>query len=177
MFCAGAFGPGDDVHLGLETHTRHADRLADAFLMIDDEFLREDVQDLLVRGNRHGPRGIDHAVDVAGRYLLVADRHDAVRVEAPHMTACDPGEHRVDLAARHQLGFLDRALDRLHGRIDVDDHALLETARRMRPDAHDLDRPLWGELAHDGNNFRRSDVESDNQVPLGTSSHRSLQPR
>ena len=49
------------------------------------------------------------------------------------------GVHRVDLAAGHQLGFLDRALDRLHGRFDVDDDALLEAARGMRADADHLD--------------------------------------
>ena len=45
----GALGAGDDVHLGLEPHARHADGIADAFLPVDDEFLRQHVQDLLVR--------------------------------------------------------------------------------------------------------------------------------
>src|SRR3546814_3372456 len=35
-------------------------RLSDAFLVIDDEFLRQDVQDLLIRRNRHGARRVDH---------------------------------------------------------------------------------------------------------------------
>ena len=65
----GAVGAGDDVHLGLEAHARHADRLADAFLAVDDEFLRQDVQDLLVGRDRHGPRRVDHALDVAGASL------------------------------------------------------------------------------------------------------------
>jgi hypothetical protein len=51
--------------LRLETHAGHADRLADAFLVVDDEFLRQDVQDLLVGRDRHRARRVDHALDVA----------------------------------------------------------------------------------------------------------------
>ena len=50
-----------------------------------------------------------------------------------------PAIHRVDLAAGHQLGLFDGALDRLHGRFDVDHHALLQAARRMRADAEHFD--------------------------------------
>ena len=126
-----AVGAGDDVHLGLEAHARHADGVADAFLAVDDEFLRQHVQDLLVGGNRHGLGGVDHMLDVAVGDLAVADGHDAVGVEAAHMAAGDAGEHRVDLAPGHELGFLDRALDRLHRGLDVDHDALLEAPRRL----------------------------------------------
>ena len=57
-----ALGAGDDVHLGLEPHARHADRIADAFLAVDDEFLRQHVQDLLVRRDRHGLGRVDHVL-------------------------------------------------------------------------------------------------------------------
>jgi hypothetical protein len=36
------------VDARLEAHARHADRLADPFLPVDDEFLRQDVENLLV---------------------------------------------------------------------------------------------------------------------------------
>ena len=42
----------------------------------------------------------------------------------------------------HQLRFLDRALDRLHRGVDIDDHTALQPARRMRADADDLDRAV-----------------------------------
>ena len=63
----GAVGAGDDVHLGLEAHAGHADGIADAFLAVDDEFLRQHMQDPLVRRNRHGLGRIDDMphVDVA----------------------------------------------------------------------------------------------------------------
>ena len=63
----GAVGAGDDVHLGLQAHARHADRIADALLAVDDEFLRQHVQDLLVGGDRHRLGRIDHVLDVAVR--------------------------------------------------------------------------------------------------------------
>src|SRR5690606_17355589 len=60
----GAHGAGDHMHLGLQAHAGHAHRLADAVLGIDDEFLGQDVQDLLVGGNRHGARRVDHPLHV-----------------------------------------------------------------------------------------------------------------
>ena len=60
-----AVGAGDDVHLGLEPHPRHADGIADALLRIDDVFLRQHVQDLLIGRNRDRLGRIDHALDVA----------------------------------------------------------------------------------------------------------------
>ena len=78
-------------------------------------------------------------LDIAVAHFLVADRDDAVRVQAAHVAAGDAGEHGVDLAAGHQLGFFHRALDRLHGRLDVDDHAFFQAARRMRAHAQHFD--------------------------------------
>jgi hypothetical protein len=115
------------VHLRFEAHAAHADRIADAFLPVDDEFLRQHVDDLLIRRDRDRLGGVDHVLDVAARDLLVAYRNDPVGVQAAHVAAGDAGEHRVDLAARHELGFFHRTLDRLHGGFDVDDDSLLET--------------------------------------------------
>ena len=173
----GALGARHDVHLGLETHARHADRLADAFLIIDDEFLRQDVQDLLVGRNRHGARRIDHAIDVIGRHFLVADRDDAVRVETAHMTAGNARVHRMNFATGHQLGFFDGALNRLHGGLDIHHHAFLQTARRMRADADHLDAAVVRDLADDGHHLGRADVETDDQVAVALSRHQVSHPR
>ena len=112
-------------------------------------------------GNGDGARRVDHAVDVARRHFAIADRDDAVRVQAAHVTAGDAGQHRMDLAPGHELGFLDGALDRLHRRIDVHDDAALQAARRMRADADDLDRAVRAEFADDRDHFRRADIEPD----------------
>src|SRR6266851_2061556 len=59
-----AVGAGDDVHLGFEAHARHADRIADAFLTVDDVFLRQYVQDLLICGDGNRLGRVDHALDI-----------------------------------------------------------------------------------------------------------------
>ena len=68
---------GDDVHLHFEAHAAHAERLAHVLLAVDDEFLRQDVQDLLVVRDRDRLRRLDHAVDVGLRDFLVLDRDHA----------------------------------------------------------------------------------------------------
>ena len=60
----GVDGARHQVDLRLEPHARHAERFANAFLVIDQVFLRQDVQHFLVRGNRHRLRRIDDALDV-----------------------------------------------------------------------------------------------------------------
>jgi hypothetical protein len=65
-----AVGARDDVHARLEAHARHADRLADALLPVDDEFLRQHVEDLLVRRDRDRLRGVHDARDVAAATSL-----------------------------------------------------------------------------------------------------------
>src|SRR5690606_29126708 len=79
----------------------------------------------------------------------------------------------ADLATGHQFGFLDRALDRVHRRLDVDHHAALEAVRRMGADADDFDRLARRVLADDGHDLRGADVEPDDQVLFGLGFHGS----
>src|SRR5581483_5806648 len=124
----GAVGAGDDVHLRLEPHPRHADGIANPLLAIDDEFLRQHVQDLLIGRNRYRLGGIDDVIDIPVRHFFIPDRYHAVGVEAAHVAAGDTGEHRVNFAAGHQLGLFHRALDGLHRGLDIDDHAFFQAA-------------------------------------------------
>ena len=137
----GAVRAGDDVHLGFEAHSRHADGIADAFLAVDDVFLRQHVQDLLIRRNGDRLGRIDDAFDIALHHFLVLDGDDAVRIEAAHVAAGDAGVHRVNFTARHQFGLFHGPLDRLHRGFDVHHDALLQAARRMAADADDFKRP------------------------------------
>src|SRR5690606_27094606 len=161
----------DDVHLGFEAHARHADRLANAFLAVDEKFLRQDVQDLLVGRNRDRPRGIDHALDVFRSHFLVANRDDAVRVEAAHVAAGNARVGGMNLATRHQLRFFDGALYRLHGRFDVDDDPSLQSPRGMRAEADDFDASVARHLTDDRDDFRGAYVEPDDQIAVVLSGH------
>ena len=54
MFCAEETAPGHDERLGLQADAAHAHRLLDAVLVVDDELLRQDVDDLAVERDGHG---------------------------------------------------------------------------------------------------------------------------
>src|SRR6185369_13940792 len=157
-------GAGDDMGLDLEAHAAHADRLADAVLAVDDEFLGQDVQDFLIGRNRHRLGGFDNALDVAGRHFLVLDGDHAVRVEALDVTAGDPGIHVAHLAVGHQLDFLDDTADRMHGVLDIDHDALLQAARVLRTHADHVQMAFLVDLGDQRDDFRRPDVQPDYQI-------------
>ena len=166
---------GHDVHLDFQPHAGHADRLAHVLLPVDDVLLPQDVQDLLVGGNVHGARGFDHPFDIERRDFPVLDRDHAGGVEALDVAAGDAGESRGDLAVGHQFGFLERALDRADRRLDVDDHALLETFGLMAAHAENLEVPVGPELRDQRHHLRGADVQADDEF-LGFLCHVSGQP-
>ena len=153
----------DDVHARLEPHAGHAERIADAVLIVDDVLLWQHVQHLAVHRDRDGLGRIDHARDVRVADFLVLDRDDAVRVQPAHVRAGDRRVHGRDLAAGHVLGLVDRLLDRLHGRVDVDDVAAAQAFRRRRSDADDIDAVL-GHLAGDAGDLGGADIEADDDL-------------
>ena len=155
---------GDDMHLHFEADAAHADRLAHIFLAVDDEFLREDMQHLLVGRNVDRLRRFDHARHVGLRDFLLLDRHHAARIEAADMAAGDPGEHVRDLAVGHQLGFFERALNGLHGGFDIHHHAFLEPLRFALAEADHLVVTFALQLGDDGHDLRRPNVEGDQQI-------------
>ena len=120
------------MHLHLEPHPRHPERLAHAVLVIDEEGLRQDVDDLAVLGQVDRLRGLEGALDVGRTDLAVpaGHRHHAAAVDAADMAAGDARVDRRDLDARHLLGLGNGLPDRLDGPVDVDHDALAESARR-----------------------------------------------
>lgn len=83
------------------------------------------------------------------------------------MAAGNADEGRVDLAVSHQLGFADRALDGLHGLINVDHHALAQTLAGPRTDADDLQRLLTRiHLADQANHLGGADIQCDDHLWL-----------
>ena len=162
-----ALAAGDDVDVHLEARAGHADRRADAVLLVDDEVLRQHVQDLAAGRQRHGLRRIDRAPHVLARDLavLAGDGDHAAAVEALDVRARQREVHRVDLDAGHQLRFLDGLLDRLDGRLEVDDDAAPDAARLGDAEADDVEAAAVEDLADDGRHLRRADVEPD-QIPF-----------
>jgi hypothetical protein len=102
--------------------------MSSTVLLVDQEFLRQDVDDFLIRWYRHGPSGIDHAIDIVGLHLFVANRHDPVGIQAADVAAGDSGVDAVDLATRHEFCFFHGTLDRGDSRLDIHHHAFLQAA-------------------------------------------------
>jgi len=76
MFCAALTAPLDDVHANFQPHAdAHTDRLADVFLAVDDEFLRQHVQHLLIGRNVDRTRGLRRPAQRPQPNLAALDRH------------------------------------------------------------------------------------------------------
>src|SRR5437867_6560872 len=153
-------GAGHDVHLDLEAHARHADGLEDPVSVVDDEALRQDMDDLAVLGQIDRARRLDDALHVGLAHLVVlaGDRDGAAAVDAADVAARHPGVHARDLDARHLLGLGDGGLDRLDRRVDVDDDPPSEPAGGCGPDPDDVqDAPGRG-LGDDRADLRGADV-------------------
>ena len=158
-------GAGDDVRLGFQADAHHADGVLDAALLVDDELLRDDVQDLAVHGDHDGLGRVDDAVHVflGDLAVLAGDGNDAAGVDALDVAPGHAGVHPVHLAARHELRRLDGVLDGLHGGLDVDDDAPAQAAGGRGAHADDLQLSGLVELADDGADLRRADVQPDDQ--------------
>src|SRR3954464_14010019 len=166
-------GSGDDMHLRLQAHPAHPQGLLDPVLVVDDEFLREDVDDLAILRDVDPPGGVDHPRHVGRTDLLVLHRHDALRVESADMSAGDARVDGADLASRHQLRFLDGPLDGGDGRLDVDDHSLAQPARGMLADADHVEARLL-RLSDEAADLRGPDVEPDHELaPLLSHDYRA----
>ena len=154
---------GDDVDVHFEPRAGHADRRADAVLLVDDEVLRQHVEDLAAARQRDGLGGVDRAAHVLARDLavLAGHRHDAAAVERLDVRARQPEVDRVDLDARGQLRLVDGLLDRLDGGLEVDDHAAPDPVRVREPEPDDVEPAVVGHLADDGGDLRGADVEAD----------------
>ena len=153
------------MHLGLQTDAAHAERFADAVLLVDDEFLGQDMDDFAVHGDGDGLGGVDDAAHVLLGDFAVLDGDHALGVEALDVAAGDTGIDRLDLAAGHQLGLFDGLADGGDRALDVDDDPFAQAAGRAGADADDVDAVL-GDVADDGADLGGADIETDDQIFL-----------
>jgi hypothetical protein len=171
----GGDGAGDDVHLDLQAHARHADGLPDPVAVVHDEALRQDVDDLAVLGHVDRARGLDHALDVGGAHLAVlpGDGDDAAAVHAPDVPARDARVDARDLDARHLLRLGDRRAHRLDGGVDVDDDAAAQPARGRGADADHVERAGGPRVRDQGADLGRAHVQSHDEVLRAGTLHRA----
>src|SRR5437870_2971923 len=120
-----------------------------------------------------GTGGAQRPLDVGGTDLAVfaRDGDPAASVDAPDVPARHSRDDARDLHARHLLRVAHCLLDALHGRVDVDDHALAQASRRARAQPNDVEsadgRPLRDATADLG----RADIQPRDELPSSRSRH------
>ena len=112
-----------EVHLDLEAHPRHPDRVHHAVLLVDHVLMRDVVQQLVVPPQGHRARYFVDARHVLPRDLFPRHRHHARGGPRRHVLAGDPARDAAHLRPRHPLGVAHRGHDRPRRLIDVADHA------------------------------------------------------
>ena len=152
------------MYFNLKPHPRHAEWLAHIFLPVDDEFLRQDMQNLLIHRYGNGAGRFDHTIHIGLRDFFVFNRHHASRIKTLDVATGDAGDHFAYLAIGHQLGFFKGTLNCIHRRLDVHHHTLLQTTGWMATHADNLKPPVRHYLCNDGDNFRRADIEADDEI-------------
>ena len=117
----GADKAGDDMNVGLHAHTGHTEWVIDAILSIDDELLRDDVNDLSVGRKCDTLRILDEAVDIGLRHFMVrpADANHAAALEALNMVAGNADHHRLDIHTRLRARLIHCGTDRPDRSVDV----------------------------------------------------------
>ena len=66
------------MNFRFEAHTRHANGLAYPLLFVDDELLRQNVENLLVCRNSYRTRRINYTFDIIRCHFAIADSNNAM---------------------------------------------------------------------------------------------------
>ena len=140
-------------------------------LLIDDVFLWNVVQQLVIATQRHGTRDLVDARDILRADLFGADRHDAGRAARGNVLPGDPARDVIDARARHPFGVFECGGDGPHRLVDVAHHATPHAAVFREPDAEDLRQ--WGtrqvarDLRDDPARLGAAEIESGDEAALG----------
>ena len=173
-FCEHAGEHGDQVDLGLEPRARHADRLVDPALLVDQVVLRDGVQQLVVAAEADVARHVVDPGDIAGADLVAGDRHHAVGAAPRHVLARDAAVDRAHFDAGHALGALHRLVDGAGGLFDVAHHAAADPARCAPTPTPRIRRPglprIAGDLGDHGDDLGGAEIERRHQ-PLRLCAH------
>src|SRR5690349_1900445 len=152
-----------EIHLGLETCADHADRIANAVILVDRVLLRNRVQELAVLRNCLRASDRVRAIDVGLRDLVAVDRDDALARHRLHVLAGNARVHLGDLRAGHSFGVGHRLLNRARRFLDVRHDTAAKPRRTRLADAENANGRVAREIAHDlrddGGGLGRSDVE------------------
>ena len=159
------------MNLGFKTHSRHSQGFAYPFLVIDDEFLGQDVENFLIGGNGHGARGVYNPVNIHGQNFSVPDRDDTVGIHATNVAPGDARIDRSDMAPRHQLGLFHGTLNGRNRGLDIDYDAFFHAGGTMHASADDFDLPPRADRTDNRDYLRGANIQADDHFRFVTANH------
>src|SRR5215471_2247591 len=135
-------------------------------MVIDDELLRQDMNDLTVHWEGHDPCSFDHLVNFPRGDFLIFHRQEPGAIDAHDMPTGNANIDRPNVDPRHYLGILHGLANGLDRAVDVHHHALLEATGRMGADPNHVDHTITFDFPNDGADLGRPDVKTcHNMLP------------
>ena len=130
-FCVALEAERDHVHAHFEARGHHAQRIVHAGLLVENEFLRQQVQNFAVGGQRDGARLVDRLANfVAGNFARTRAEGDAtVAVQSADVRPGHADQRMLDRRTRRVFRAFDGFLNRSDGFLQIDDDALARAAR------------------------------------------------
>ncbi len=95
------------MHIHFQTDAAHAKRLDNAALIVDNIFLRQNMDDIPVHGDSDGFCRVKDAFDIFLADFSAFDCDNAVAVRAFYVAACNARIYGTDGAADHSLSFVN----------------------------------------------------------------------
>src|SRR5208283_5528328 len=109
------------MHVRLKTDARHPNRITNAILPVDDELLRNDMNDFSIRRKCNPLCIFNQPVDICLRDLIFrsTDCNDTAALKTLNMISGNTHNHRLNFDTRAGLRLGYRALYRAHSFIDI----------------------------------------------------------
>src|SRR5205085_12493341 len=133
--------PVDDMEIGLQRLSEHADRVENAVLAVDVVVLDDGMKECVVRGNAYFP-GVDFYilnVLLVDFVTFLGKRNGSAIVEALDVRTGDADINAPDHHVALRLRIDDRLMHALHRGLEIDDLALADSARRRLADPKNFD--------------------------------------
>src|SRR5699024_3262896 len=117
--------PRYNVDFSLHPHAAHAYRIADSILAIDDKFLGNNMEDLLIRRQHDALAVLQQAFDVidGDLIILIINGDDAFAAHASDVITGNTYIYRINFYTRGQLGLLYGRLDSIYRLVDINHNA------------------------------------------------------
>jgi hypothetical protein len=117
------------MDVGFEALSDHADGVANSFLRIDHEFMRQNVEHFAVCRKRDVASCIDGAAHIVALNVAgaSAEAEATAAVDAANMAASYADHRGFDRDVGYALGFLNGAANRANCGVEIDDEAFAQT--------------------------------------------------